>query len=90
VYRSLHHIHAQIIDDSKGHTLVAASTLEDEVSKDLKSTKDRQAARTVGEVIARRALEQGIRRVVFDRGGNAYHGRVAALAEGARSEGLEF
>jgi len=89
VYRSLRHIYAQIIDDVAGHTLVAASTL-DPALRDLPSTSNKEAARKVGELLAKKALERGIKKVVFDRGGNKYHGRIAALAEGARGGGLEF
>ncbi|NLJ79906.1 MAG: 50S ribosomal protein L18 [Firmicutes bacterium] len=90
VYRSLHHIHAQIIDDSAGHTLAAASSVEREMRSKLKSTGNREAAKEVGLVLARRAKEKGITKVVFDRGGNIYHGRIASLAEGAREGGLQF
>jgi large subunit ribosomal protein L18 len=90
VFRSLHHIYAQIIDDTKGVTLAAAGTVEADVRADLKSTKDKAAARKVGETVAARALAKGIKRVVFDRGGNLYHGRVTALADAAREAGLEF
>ncbi|MBO8141995.1 MAG: 50S ribosomal protein L18 [Firmicutes bacterium] len=90
VYRSLKHMYAQIIDDTRGHTLVAASTLDPELRGSLASTGNKDAAREVGRLIGRRAMEQGIRRVVFDRGGNLYHGRVRALAEGAREAGLDF
>ncbi|NLM42241.1 MAG: 50S ribosomal protein L18 [Firmicutes bacterium] len=90
VYRSLNHIHAQIIDDSIGHTLVSASSVEPELRAKLGSTGNKDAAKEIGRVIAQRALEKGITKVVFDRGGNIYHGRVAALAEGAREGGLEF
>jgi large subunit ribosomal protein L18 len=90
VFRSLKHIHTQIIDDTQGHTLVAASTLDAEVQGQL-DDKDKSAqAAVVGEVIAKRALEAGIDRVVFDRGGYMYHGRVKSLAEAARKAGLEF
>jgi large subunit ribosomal protein L18 len=90
VFRSLRHIYAQIIDDSRGHTLVAATTLEAEVHAGV-SDKDKTAqAKLVGQVLARRALEVGIRKVVFDRGGYLYHGRVEALAKAAREAGLEF
>lgn len=85
VYRSLTNIYAQVIDDVAGNTLVAASSLELEGSG---SNKD--AAKKVGELIAKKALEKGITRVVFDRGGNIYHGRIQALAEGAREAGLDF
>ena len=90
VYRSLKYIYAQIIDDEAGHTLVAASTLEKELREKLKSTKDIEAAKTVGELIAKRALEKGIEKVVFDRNGYKYHGRVKALADAAREAGLKF
>lgn len=91
VYRSHQHIYAQIINDEQGHTLVAASTLEPEV----KGNGDEyfgnaDAARKIGERIAQKAREKGIETVVFDRGGNKYHGRVAALAEAAREAGLQF
>lgn len=88
VYRSLHHMYAQIIDDEAGHTLVSASTLD--LRGQLESTCNVEAAKAVGELVAKRALEKGIKQVVFDRGGWIYHGRVAALAEGAREAGLEF
>lgn len=90
VYRSLKHIYAQVIDDTRGHTLVAASTLDPELRGKLQKTGNVEAAREVGRLIARRALEKGITKVVFDRGGYRYHGRVAALAEGAREGGLQF
>lgn len=90
VYRSLHHIHAQIIDDSIGHTLVSASSVEPELRAKLGSTGNREAAKEVGLTLAQRAKEQGIEQVVFDRGGYIYHGRIAALADGAREGGLEF
>lgn len=90
VYKSLRYIYAQIIDDTKGHTLVAASSLERELRSKLRSTKDDEAAKAVGKLIAERALEKGIKRVVFDRGGYLYHGRVASFAEAARGAGLEF
>ncbi len=90
VYRSLHHMHAQIIDDSVGKTMAAASSAEPELRTKLKSTKDVNAAKAVGLLIAKRAKEQGITEVVYDRGGNIYHGRVAALADGAREGGLQF
>jgi large subunit ribosomal protein L18 len=90
VYRSLRHIYAQIIDDSRGHTIVAADTLDAEVHAET-SDKDKTAqAKLVGQVLARRALEAGIHQVVFDRGGYLYHGRVEALAKAAREAGLEF
>ncbi len=86
VYRSLKHIHAQIIDDTTGTTLVAASSIE----KVLKSKGNAEGAKAVGTALAERAKAAGVSAVVFDRGGFRYHGRVAALAEGARSGGLEF
>ncbi len=92
VNRSLRHITAQVIDDSSGRTLVAASTAEREV-RDVLSPKgggNVSAAAAVGRLVATRAKEAGVSRVVFDRGGFKYHGRVAALADAARSEGLEF
>ncbi|WP_041737639.1 50S ribosomal protein L18 [Caldicellulosiruptor owensensis] len=90
VYKSLKYIYAQIIDDEKGHTLVAASSIEPEIKSRLSSTKSIEAAEYVGKVIAERAKEKGITKVVFDRGGYPYHGRVKALAEAARQAGLEF
>ena len=90
VYRSLNHIYAQVIDDLQGRTLVAASTLAPELRTGEGIGKNIEAARSVGKLIAERALAQGITKVVFDRGGNLYHGRVAALAEAAREKGLEF
>ncbi len=90
VFRSLSHIYAQIVDDGPGATLVAASTLDPEIRADGQSRKKSEASRLVGTLVARRAKERGITRVVFDRGGYAYHGRVKALAEGARAGGLEF
>ena len=88
VFRSNKHIYAQVIDDGPGHTLAAASTLE----ADLRSgnTSDTDAARRVGQLVAQRAREAGIERVVFDRGGFLYRGRVAAVAEAAREAGLEL
>lgn len=90
VFRSNKHIYAQIIDDTIGHTLVAASTLDPELRGKLQKTWNIEAAREVGRLIGKRALEKGIKKVVFDRGGYKYHGRVKALAEGAREAGLEF
>lgn len=86
VYRSLKHISAQIIDDSQGVTIVAASSLE----KDIKANGNVDGAKKVGEILAKRASEKGIKSVIFDRGGFRYHGRVASLADGARGAGLEF
>ncbi len=90
VFRSNHHIAVQIIDDVSQHTLVAASTLEPELKSSLSSTANREASAKVGELIAQRAIAKGISQVVFDRGGNLYHGRIEALAEAARSAGLVF
>jgi large subunit ribosomal protein L18 len=90
VFRSLKHIYGQVIDDTTGQTLVSASTVDREVSALLGEKNRTEQALVVGQVLARRALDKGISRVVFDRGGWAYHGRVKALADGARQEGLEF
>lgn len=90
IFRSLHHIHAQIIDDVAGRTLVAASSVEPELRKQLKSGGNIEAAKAVGMAIAGKAKEAGVTAVVFDRGGSLYHGRVKALAEAAREGGLEF
>jgi large subunit ribosomal protein L18 len=86
VYRSLNHIYAQVIDDAKGETLVSASTLASKV----KTGGNIAAAKEIGKLVAERAQEKGIKRVVFDRGGYLYHGRIKALAESAREAGLEF
>ncbi len=88
VFRSANHMYAQIIDDTVGKTLVAASTLDASLKENYGGNKE--AAKAVGKLLAERALEKGIKGVVFDRGGLLYHGRVAALAEGAREGGLEF
>jgi len=88
VFRSLKNIYAQVIDDTAGYTLAAASSLEPTVRDTSGSKTDK--ARAVGELVAHRALEHGIEQVVFDRGGYRYHGRVKALAEGARKAGLQF
>ncbi|MFN7209100.1 MAG: 50S ribosomal protein L18 [Aggregatilineales bacterium] len=90
VYRSLEHIYAQVIDDTVGHTLVSASTIDGEVRKLLDGKKKTEEAQIVGRVVAERAKNAGIQRVVFDRGGNQYHGRIKALADAAREAGLEF
>jgi large subunit ribosomal protein L18 len=90
VFRSLRHIHAQLIDDTLGSTIASASSLDGEVRQQLKDMNKTEQARLVGQVLARRALDQSVQQVVFDRGGYKYHGRVKALAEGARSEGLDF
>lgn len=86
VYRSLKHIYAQVIDDVEGRTLVFASSKE----KDFAKATGIKAATSVGEIIGKRAVEKGVKRVVFDRNGRPYHGQVKALAEGARQAGLEF
>ena len=90
VFRSNNHMYAQIIDDTVGHTLVAASTLEKDVKADLEKTNDVAAAAKLGTVIAQRAIEKGIKAVVYDRGGFVYQGKIKALAEAAREAGLEF
>ena len=90
VYRSLSNIYAQIIDDSKGKTLVSASTLDKEIAEMIKGKTKTEAAKIVGEVIGKRAKEKKIKEVVFDRGGYLYTGRVQAVADGARASGLKF
>ncbi|NTV88874.1 MAG: 50S ribosomal protein L18 [Clostridiales bacterium] len=90
VFRSLKHIYAQIVDDSAGKTLVAASTLDEALKGKLESTCNKDAAHEVGKLIAQKAIDAGIKTVVFDRGGYLYHGRVKELAEGAREGGLDF
>ena len=90
VFRSNNHMYAQIIDDTVGKTLVSASTLEKEIKAELEKTNNVDAAAYLGTVIAKRAIEKGIKEVVFDRGGFIYQGKVAALADAAREAGLEF
>ena len=90
VHRSGRHIYAQVIDDTQGHTLAAASSLDPGLKSELKYGGNVEAAKAVGRLVAERAKEKGIESVVFDRGGFAYHGRVAGLAEGAREGGLQF
>ena len=90
VFRSNNHMYAQIIDDTVGNTLVAASTVEKEIKAELEKTNNVDAAAYLGTVIAKRAIEKGIKEVVFDRGGFIYQGKVAALADAAREAGLEF
>ena len=90
VFRSNNHMYAQIIDDTVGNTLVSASTLEKDIKAELTKTNNVDAAKYLGTVIGKRAVEKGITQVVFDRGGYIYHGKVAALADGAREAGLEF
>ncbi len=90
IFRSSKHIYAQVIDDLAGATLVAASTLDKDLAGQLESTCNTEAAKAVGVLVGKKALAKGINKVVFDRGGYNYHGRVAALADGAREAGLEF
>ena len=90
VFRSNNHMYAQIIDDTVGNTLVSASTVEKDVKAELEKTNNVDAAAYLGTVIAKRALEKGIKAVVFDRGGFIYQGKIAALADAAREAGLEF
>ena len=90
VYRSSKQIYAQVIDDGQGLTLASASTMEKDLRGELKSGADTAAAAKVGELVAKRALEAGVTEVVFDRGRYLYHGRVKALADGAREGGLQF
>ena len=90
VFRSNNHMYAQIIDDTVGNTLVSASTVEKEIKGELEKTNNVEAAAYLGTVIAKRALEKGIKEVVYDRGGFIYQGKVAALAEAAREAGLKF
>jgi large subunit ribosomal protein L18 len=90
VYRSLNEIYGQIIDDVVGHTLVSASTIDGELRPLVQGKTKIEQARVVGGLLARRALDKGIKQVVFDRGGWAFHGRIRALADAAREEGLEF
>jgi large subunit ribosomal protein L18 len=90
VFRSLNHIYAQVIDDTNGNTLVAASTIDESLKGKVKFGGNKEAAKEVGKLIATKAVEKGIKKVVFDRGGYLYHGRVKELAEAAREAGLEF
>ena len=90
VFRSNKNISAQIIDDRAGRTLAAASSLEKELRESLKSGADKEAAATIGRLVAERAIANGVKEVVFDRGSYVYHGRVKALAEAARESGLAF
>jgi len=90
VFRSLRHIYAQVIDDTASRTMLSASTLDDEIAQQLGKLNKMEQAKLVGEILAKRALEKGVKQVVFDRGGYKYHGRVKALAEGARAGGLQF
>ena len=90
VFRSGKNIYAQVIDDSKGHTVAAASTLDADLKASLKTGADKAAAAAVGKLVAERALAAGIKQVVFDRGSYLYHGRVKTLADAAREGGLDF
>ena len=90
VFRSGKHMYAQVIDDSSGHTVAAASTRDEQVKGGIKTGADKAAAAAVGKLIAERAVAAGVKEVVFDRGGYLYHGRVKALAEAAREGGLSF
>jgi large subunit ribosomal protein L18 len=90
IYRSLHHIYAQVVSDETGRTLVACSTANAELRGQLTSTRDLKAAQSVGRAIAARCLEKGVQQVIFDRNGFLYHGRVKALADAAREAGLKF
>jgi large subunit ribosomal protein L18 len=90
VYRSSQHVYAQIIDDTTGHTLVSASTMEKEIKAKLEKTSNKEAAKIVGEAIAKKAIAKGITTVVFDRGGFVYKGKIQVLADAARETGLQF
>ncbi len=90
VFRSLNHIYAQVVDDTKGNTLVSASTLDPEIKDELAGKNKTAEGAAVGSLLAKRALSKGVNQVVFDRGGYKYHGRVEALAEAARQGGLKF
>jgi len=90
VFRSMKHIYAQVIDDDQGHTLAAASTLDSELADQIQDGNKTAQAKAVGALVAQRARARGVQKVVFDRGGYVYHGRVRALAEAAREAGLEF
>ncbi len=90
VFRSSKHIYAQVIDDEKGATLAAASSMEKDMRGSLKTGANRDAAKAVGKLVAERAVEKGVKDVVFDRGGYRYHGRIKALADAAREGGLKF
>ena len=90
VFRSNKHIYAQVIDDVAQHTLVAASTLDPNLKQEISATGTCEASSAVGKLVAQRSLEKGITKVVFDRGGNLYHGRIQSLADAAREAGLNF
>jgi large subunit ribosomal protein L18 len=90
VFRSLNHIYAQVVDDSAGHTLVSASSLDAEIRDKITGKRKTEIAELVGSLVTQRALSKGIKQIAFDRGGYKYHGRVKALAEAARKAGLDF
>jgi large subunit ribosomal protein L18 len=90
VFRSLNHIYAQVIDDTKGVTLASASTVDPEITGSLEGKAKKNQAELVGQAIAKRAMEKGVQQIVFDRGGYKYIGRVQALADAARKQGLKF
>ena len=90
VFRSAKNIYAQIIDDLNGTTIVSASTIDSDLKGKIKKTWDMDAAKQVGQLVAKRAVEKGVKSVVFDRGGNIYHGRIKALADSARENGIRF
>ena len=90
IYKSNKHLYAQLVDDISAHTLLSCSTLEPGLKKDLKATWSIDAAKKIGETVATKAKDKGIKKVLFDRGGNKYHGKILAFAEAARSGGLEF
>ncbi len=90
VFRSSNHIYAQVINDIDGITMVSASTLDKDLKGKLSSTQNKEAAKLVGELVGKRAIDKGIEEVVFDRGGYIYHGRIKELADGAREAGLKF
>ena len=90
MHRSSKHIYAQVIDDARGHTVAAASSLEKDLKGKLKTGADKAAATAVGRLLAERAVQAGVKNVVFDRGAFRYHGRIKALADGAREGGLSF
>jgi large subunit ribosomal protein L18 len=90
VHRSSRHIYAQVIDDVRGHTVASASTMEKDLKGKLRTGADKAAAAAVGKLLAERATQAGVKAVVFDRGGYKYHGRIKALADGAREGGLSF
>jgi len=90
VFRSLKNIHAQVIDDSTGRTLVSASSLDTDIKDKITGKKKTEVAEQVGSLVAQRALNKGIKKLAFDRGGYKYHGRIKALAEAARKAGLDF